>query len=43
MHQWLVSKGVQNAVLDTTSLTGTHLGSASYFLLYVMTYDLSNW
>lgn len=43
MHQWLVSKGVQHAVLDTTSLTGTHLSSASYFLLNVITKDLSNW
>lgn len=43
MYQWLVSKGVQNAVLDTSSLTGTHLGSAAYFLLNVITYDLSNW
>ena len=43
LYEWLVSKGVQNAVLDTSSLTGTHLGSASYFLLYVITYDLSEW
>lgn len=43
MYQWLVSKGVQHAVLDTSSLTGTHLGSASYFLLNVITYDLNNW
>ena len=43
MYQWLVNKGVQNAVLDTSSLTGTHLGSATYFLLNVMTNDLSNW
>ena len=43
MHEWLVSKGAQNAVLDTTSLTGTHLGSATYFLLNVITYDLSDW
>ena len=43
MYQWLVSKGVQNAVLDTSSLTGTHLGSGTYFLLNVITYDLSNW
>ena len=43
MYQWLVSKGVQNAVLDTTSLTGTHLGSGTYFLLNVITNDLSNW
>ena len=43
MHQWLVSKGVQNAVIDTTSLTGTHLGSASYFLLNVITKDLNGW
>ena len=43
LYEWLVSKGVQNAALDTSSLTGTHLGSASYFLLYVITYDLSEW
>lgn len=43
LYEWLVSKGVEKAVLDTSSLTGTHLGSASYFLLYVMTYDLSDW
>jgi len=43
LYEWLVSKGVQNAVLDTTSLTGTHLGSGTYFLLNVITYDLSNW
>ena len=43
MYRWLVSKGVQNAVLDTTSLTGTHLGSAAYFLLNVITYDLIGW
>ncbi len=43
MYQWLVNQGVQNAVLDTTSLTGTHLGSATYFLLNVITNDLSNW
>ena len=43
MYEWLVSKGVQNAILDTSSLTGTHLGSATYFLLNVITYDLSDW
>ena len=43
MYEWLVSKGVQHAVLDTTSLTGTHLGSAAYFLLNVITYDLTDW
>ena len=43
MYEWLVSKGVQNAVLDTSSLTGTHLSSATYFLLNVITKDLSNW
>lgn len=43
LYQWLKNKGVQNAVLDTKSLTGTHLGSASYFLLNVITNDLSNW
>ena len=40
MHQWLVSKGVQNAVLDTSSLTGLHTQSGQYFLLYVMSVDL---
>lgn len=43
LYQWLISKGVQYAVLDTNSLTGTHLGSATYFLLYVITYDLNDW
>ena len=43
MYEWLVSNGVQNVVIDTTSLTGTHLGSASFFLLNVITNDLSNW
>lgn len=43
MYEWLVSKGVQHAVLDTSSLTGTHLSSATYFLLNVITYDLSDW
>ena len=43
MYQWLVSKGVQNAALDTTSLTGTHMASGTSFLLYVITYDLSGW
>ena len=43
MYQWLVNRGVQNAILDTTSLTGTHLGSATYFLLNVITKDLNNW
>ena len=43
MYQWLVSKGVQNAILDTSSLTGTHLGSAAYFILNVITNDLSDW
>ena len=42
MHQWLKSQGV-NAVLDTTSLTGSHLSSGSYFLIYVMSYDLTGW
>ena len=43
MYQWLLNKGVQHAVLDTTSLTGTHLGSGTYFLLNVITYDLNDW
>lgn len=43
MYQWLVSKGVQHAVLDTTSLTGTHLDSGMYFLLSAMTFDLIGW
>jgi hypothetical protein len=43
MYQWLVSKGVQHAILDTSSLTGTHLNSGTYFLLNVITKDLSNW
>ena len=43
MYQWLVSNGVQHAVLDISSLTGTHLGSGTYFLLNVMTKDLNNW
>jgi len=43
MYQWLVSKGVQNAVLDTTSLTGTHMASGMNFLLYAMTMDLRGW
>lgn len=43
MYEWLVSKGVQHAVLDTSSLTGTHMGSGTYFLLNVITNDLSNW
>ena len=42
MHQWLLDKGV-NAALDTTSLTGTHLASGTYFLLYAMTVDLIGW
>jgi len=43
MYEWLVNHGVQNATLDTSSLTGTHLSSATYFLLNVITIDLSNW
>lgn len=43
MYQWLESKGVQKAVLDTTSLTDTHLNSGTYFLLNVITYDLNDW
>lgn len=43
MYQWLLSKGVQNAVLDTSSLTGLHTQSGQYFLLYVMSIDLMGW
>ena len=43
MYQWLVSKGVQNAVLDTSSLTGSHMNSGMYFLFYVTTADLVGW
>ena len=43
MYQWLVSKGVQNAALDTSSLTGSHMNSGMYFLLYVTTADLVGW
>ena len=43
MYQCLRNQGVQNAVLDTTALTGTHLGSGTYFMLNVITNDLSNW
>ena len=43
MYEWLVNHGVQNATLDTSSLTGTHLSSATYFLLNVITYDLTGW
>ena len=43
MHQWLLNQGVQNAVLDTTSLPVTHVASGQYFLLNVITNDLSNW
>jgi len=43
MYFWLVSKGVQNAVLDTSSLTGTHLDSGTDFLLKVLSNDLSDW
>jgi hypothetical protein len=42
LYNWLKSKGVQNAVIDTTSLTGTHMGSGMYFLFYVSMYDLNN-
>ena len=42
MYQWLKSKGVQKAVIDTTSLTGTHMGSGTYFLLYVVMNDMTN-
>ena len=43
MYQWLVSKGVQNAALDTSSLTGSHMNSGMYFLFYVTTADLVGW
>jgi len=43
MYFWLVSKGVQNAVLDTSSLTGTHLDSGTDFLFKVLMNDLSDW
>ena len=43
MYQWLVSKGLEHVVLDTRSLTGTHLGSGTAFLLNVITYDLNDW
>ena len=43
MYQWLVSKGLEHVVLDTSSLTGTHLGSGTAFLLNVITYDLNDW
>lgn len=43
MYEWLVSKGVQNAALDTSSLTGTHMASGIYFVLNVITNDLSGW
>ena len=43
MYQWLRNHGVQNTVLDTTALTGTHLGSGTAFLLNVITYDLTGW
>ena len=42
MYQWLKSKGVQKAVIDTTSLTGTHMGSGTYFLFYVVMNDMTN-
>ena len=42
MYQWLKSKGVQKAVIDTTSLTGTHMGSGTYFLFYVVMNDMNN-
>ena len=43
LYKWLQSKGVQHAVLDTTSLTGTHMGSGQYFLLNAITTDLIDW
>ena len=43
MYQWLVSKGLEHVVLDTSSLTGTHLGSGTAFLLNVITNDLNDW
>lgn len=42
LYNWLKSKGVQNAVIDTTSLTGTHMGSGGVFLMYVSFYDMNN-
>ena len=43
MYEWLVSKGAKKAVLDTSSLTGTHVESGTSFLFNVITKDLSNW
>lgn len=43
MYDWLVGKGVKNAVLDTKSLTGSHMDSGTYFLLNVITNDLTGW
>ncbi len=43
MYQWLVSKGVQHAELDTSSLTGTHLDSGTFFMLYAVSIDLKDW
>ncbi len=43
MYEWLVSKGAKKAVLDTSSLTGTHVESGTSFLFNVITKDLNNW
>ena len=43
MYNWLVSKGVQNAVLDTTSLKDKHMDSGTSFLFIVISYDLIGW
>ena len=43
LHQWLLNQGVQNAVLDTTSLNTGHKDSGTMFLFYVMTNDLVTW
>jgi len=43
IYQWLKNQGVQSAVLDTTSLTGTHMSSGMYFLLNAMSVDLIGW
>ena len=42
MYQWLVSKGVEHVVLDTSSLTGKHVESGKFFILYAIG-DLSGW
>ena len=43
MYQWLVSKGVQHAELDMTSLEDAHLDSGTFFMLYAITVDLKDW